>query len=118
MAADWNTRHFPSKCTLGSSLIYVTPLLWFFWLGGGWKWASVLTIATGIWQSPGYLRRGFGVAFLLSLLIWGTHAYIGEGDWPGHPLLLSWWVASWGTRCHADGVQAEAAAQQPEREWE
>ncbi len=110
--------HVALKITLANVLIYWTPLLWFGWLGPFWKAASVITVALGVWRSPGFLRRAFGVLFLLSTLIWGTHAQESETDWPGPPLLIIWWAWSFLTRWHADGAKAELEAARPEREWE
>jgi excisionase family DNA binding protein len=77
--------------------------------GGAWKFVSVLTGAFGVWRSPGHLRRWFGIAFLISLLIWGAHD-LKDLTWDGHPVWIFWWVMSFGTRYHADGVQADLAA--------
>jgi hypothetical protein len=113
---DGLERPFPTKFTLGNVLIYLSPIVWFARLGPFWKLASIVTIGLGIWKSPGRLRRAFGVAFLLSILIWGVHAKVDEQDWPGPPLLMVWWLGSFGTRWHADGEQAQA--QRMTRGWE
>jgi hypothetical protein len=114
---DYRSRHFPSSNTLACSLIYVTPLLWFFWFGSAWKAASVVSIAVGVWRSPGFLRRLFGLLFLVSILVWGGPVSLYGLEFPGNELFLLWWYVSWGTRCHADGSKAEADARIPQ-EWE
>ncbi|HXP84450.1 MAG TPA: hypothetical protein VN841_07005 [Bryobacteraceae bacterium] len=106
----------PMKFTVASVLIYLAPIACFGWFGPGWKVASVIPIAIGVWRSPGFLRRAFGIALLLSLVIWGEHARVEEQDWPGPPLLMIWWFWSFGTRVHADGVRAQA--QGAARGWE
>jgi hypothetical protein len=113
---DGLNRPFPTKFTLGNVLIYLSPIVWFVWLGPLWKVASVIAIALGVWKSRGFLRRAFGIAFLLSLLIWGAHAKVDEQDWPGPPLLMVWWFWSFGSRWHADGLRAQS--QPPPRGWE
>lgn len=113
---DGNERRLPMKFTVAGVLIYLAPIVCFAWFGSVWKVASVVPIAIGVWRSPGFLRRAFGIALLLSLLIWGAHARVEEKDWPGPPLLMIWWLWSFGTRVHADGARAEA--QSTARGWE
>ncbi len=112
---DWDPP-FPTKFTLACGLIYFAPLLCFFWFGPWWKAASIITVGIGVWKSAGFLRRAFGIAFLLSILIWGTHAITTEENWPGPLLLMIWWFWSWATRWHADGAQEEV--QRRARGWE
>ena len=116
--SDGNESRIPTKFTLGNVLIYVGPFACFAWFGWGWKVASIFLVAIGIWRSPGFLRRAFGVALMLSILIWGAHAKEDEKDWPGPPLLVTWWFGSFLVRLYADGEKAEADAQRPVRGWE
>jgi hypothetical protein len=115
---DGLESHYPTKFKLANVMIYLAPFGCFGWCGPLWKVASVVAIGFGVWRSQGFLRRAFGGAFLLSLLIWGVHARVNETDWPGPPLFMAWWLLSFGTRWHADGAKAEAEAANPRREWD
>jgi hypothetical protein len=115
---DGYARHVPTKFTFGNVLIYLAPISCFAYLGPFWKVGSFLAISLGLWRSPGFLRKAFGIAFLLTLLVWGVHARVDEQDWPASPLFMVWWLGSFATRWHADGERAEAEAQRPVREWE
>jgi hypothetical protein len=48
---------------------------------------------------------------IISLLIWGAHN-VKNWTWDAHPLFMFWWVMSFGTRWHSDGVMAEAQQQE------
>lgn len=115
---DGNETRIPLKFTLANGLIYGAPYLCFAWFGPLWKVISVIFIGLGVWRSPGFLRRAFGVLFLISLLIWGEHARTDEVVWPGPPLFIIWWWWSFGTRWHADGAKAENDDRNPPRGWE
>ena len=121
MATDYteaDEKQLPTKFTLGCVLIYLSPIVWFCWCGAIWKVISLVTVSIGIWRSPGFLRRFFGIAFVLSLLIGGAHAKLTEDDWPGPPELMVWWLGSFCTRWHADGAKVLRDAANPRSEWE
>lgn len=115
---DGNNTRLPMKFTLANGLIYVAPYICFGWFGPVWKVIAVIFIGLGVWRSPGFLRRAFGILFLISLLIWGEHARTEELVWPGPPLFIIWWCWSFGTRWHADGAKAEEDERHPPRGWE
>jgi hypothetical protein len=111
-------RHYPVKFTAGNVLIYLAPLACYGCFGAFWKVGSAIAIGIGVWRSRGFLRRAFGIALWLSIVIWGVHAKSAEDEWAGSPWLMTWWLGCFAVRWHADGVKAEEDAARPEREWD
>jgi hypothetical protein len=118
MATDHaDKRKFATKFTLGGLLVYLSPIVCFSWCGAIWKVISLVTVSIGIWRSPGFLRRIFGIAFVVTLLIWGAHAKRTKDDWPGPPELMVWWLGSFFCRWHADGLKARRDAANTRSIW-
>jgi hypothetical protein len=110
-------KRLPTKFTLGGVMVYLSPIVWFAWCGAFWKVISLVTVSIGIWRSPGFLRRFFGIALMVSIFIWGAHAKLTKEDWPGPPGLMVWWLGSFFTRFHADGMKALRDAANRRSEW-
>jgi len=110
--------HYPTKFTLENVLIYLVPLVCYGCMGPFWKAGSAIAIGVGVWRSAGFLRRAFGVALLVSILIWGLHAKIDEDELPGSPLFMTWWLGGFAVRWHSDGMKTLEDAANREREWD
>jgi hypothetical protein len=113
---DGNDHPIALKFTLGNALVYLTPVIWFSYLGPVWKVASLITVGLGIWKSRTRFWKGQSAIFLLTLLIWGAHARTGDDDWPGPTAFVIWWLASFAFRWHGEGV--EAVTRPRARGWE